>query len=93
MAIMRSGILIEKTPALTGIFQGEKHPYVHCIVADAVDPQRRFECRVLDEEDIPVAVGQLLMLEVIKVVTDRKNSSVRFDCRFVSSDKTRAEPA
>lgn len=86
MAMTRSGILIEKTPALTGIFQGEEHPYVHCIVSDAADPERRFECRVLDKEDIPVAVGQPLTLEVIKVVTDRKNSSVRFDCRFVGAD-------
>lgn len=86
MAMTRSGILIEKTPALTGIFQGEEHSYVRCIVADVSDPERRFECRVLDREDIPVEVGQSLALEVIKVVTDRKNSSVRFDCRFVGAD-------
>lgn len=86
MAMMRSGILVEKTLALTGIFQGEEHVYVRCIVADAADPDRRFECRVLDRADIPVEIGQPLTLEVIKVVTDRKNSSVRFDCRFVEAD-------
>lgn len=86
MAMMRSGILVEKTPALMGIFQGEEHAYVRCIVADAADPDRRFECRVLDRADIPVEIGQPLTLEVIKVVTDRKNSSVRFDCRFVGAD-------
>ncbi len=89
MALTRSGILVEKTPALKGIFQGEEHSYVHCIVADVADPERRLDCRVLDEEDIPVAIGQPLTLEVIKVVTDRRNSVVRFDCRFVKSNEIR----
>ncbi len=79
----REGTLLEKEPRLKTIFQGEEHSYVRCVVADAVDPTRRFECRVLDEEDIPVAVGESIKLDVIRVVTERRNGVVRFDCRLV----------
>jgi hypothetical protein len=79
----RSGILLEKEPGLKTIFQGSEHSYVRCVVADTVDPNRHFECRVLDEEDIPIAVGEPITLEVIKVVTDRRSGVVRFDCRLI----------
>ena len=78
----RAGTLLEKEPGLTTIFQGEEHPYVRCVIADIADPERHYECRVLDEEDIPVAVGESITLEVIKVVTDRRSGVVRFDCRL-----------
>ena len=74
---------MRKEPGLKTIFQGEEHPYVRCILADIHDPTRQFECRVLDEEDIPVEPGELIALEVIHVVTDRKNGKVRFDCHLV----------
>lgn len=79
----RSGILLEKEPGLKTIFQGSEHSSVRCVVADTVDPNRHFECRVLDEEDIPIAVGEPITLEVIKVVTDRRSGVVRFDCRLI----------
>ena len=78
----RAGTLLEKEPGLTTIFQGEEHSYVRCVIADITDPERHFECRVLDEEDILVAVGESITLEVIKVVTDRRSGIVRFDCRL-----------
>ena len=78
----RAGTLLEKEPGLTTIFQGEEHPYVRCVIADITDRERHFECRVLDEKDIPVAVGERITLEVIKVVTDRRSGVVRFDCRL-----------
>ncbi len=78
----RAGTLLEKEPGLKTIFQGEEHSYVRCVIADITDPERHFECRVLDEEDIPVAVGESITLEVIKVVTDRRSGIVRFDCRL-----------
>ena len=78
----RAGTLLQKEPGLTTIFQGEEHSYVRCVIADITDPERHFECRVLDEEDIPVAVGESITLEVIKVVTDRRSGIVRFDCRL-----------
>ena len=81
----RSGTLLEKEPGLKTIFQGEEHPYVRCLIADAADPQRHFECRVLDEDDIPYAIGDLITLEVIKVVTERRSGIVRFDCRLIKT--------
>jgi hypothetical protein len=79
----RSGILLEKEPGLKTIFQGSEHSYVRCVVADTVDPERHFECRVLGEEDVPIAIGEPITLEVIKVVTDRRSGVVRFDCRLI----------
>ncbi|MHB8600022.1 MAG: hypothetical protein ACYDER_24830 [Ktedonobacteraceae bacterium] len=78
----RTGTLLEKEPGLHTIFQGEEHPYVRCVLADLTDPERHFECRVLDEQDIPFAIGDSLTLEVIKVVTERRSGIVRFDCRL-----------
>lgn len=81
----RSGTLLEKEPGLHTIFEGSEHPYVHCVIADGIDPERHFECRVLDEEDIPIAIGERITLEVVKVITDRRNGVVRFDCRLVKA--------
>lgn len=78
----RAGTLLEKEPGLRTIFQGEEHSYVRCVIADTVDPERHFECRVLDEDDIPFSIGDLITLEVIKVVTERRSGVVRFDCRL-----------
>ena len=81
----RSGTLLEKEAGLHTIFQGSEHPYVRCVIADVNDPERHFECRVLDEDDIPLAIGDPITLEVIKVVTERRNGVVRFDCRLVKT--------
>lgn len=81
----REGILLEKEPGLKTIFQGEQHSYVRCILADAVDPERHFECRVIDEDDLPISIGESIKLEVLKVVTERRNGVVRFDCRLIKT--------
>lgn len=81
--MIRAGTLLEKEPGLKTIFQGSEHSYVRCVIADSADPQRHFECRVLDEDDIPVAIGEPISLEVIKVITDRRSGIVRFDCRLI----------
>lgn len=81
----RAGILLEKTPGLTTIFEGSEHSYVRCVIADTTDPERHFECRVLDEVDIPVPIGEIIELEVVKVITDRRNGIVRFDCHLVKT--------
>ncbi|HLG65724.1 MAG TPA: hypothetical protein VKY19_27635 [Ktedonosporobacter sp.] len=83
--MVRSGTLLEKEPGLKTVFQGEEHPYVCCVIADTADPERHFECRVLDETDIPISVGEPIRLEVIKVVTERHSGVVRFDCRLIKS--------
>lgn len=81
----REGILLEKEPGLKTIFQGEQHSYVRCILADAADPERHFECRVIDEDDLPISIGEPIKLEVLKVVTERRNGVVRFDCRLIKT--------
>jgi hypothetical protein len=81
--MIREGTLLEKEPGLKTIFQGEEHPYVRCVIADTNDPERHFECRVLDEVDIPIAIGDLIRLEVVRVVTERRSGVVRFDCRLL----------
>jgi hypothetical protein len=83
MAQTRSGILEEKEPGLSIIFEGNEHRYVRCVIADAGDPERRFECRVLDVDDVPIAIGDPITLEVVKVITERRSGIVRFYCRLV----------
>jgi hypothetical protein len=83
MAQTRSGILVEKEPGLTTAFQGSEHRYVRCVIADAGDAERHFECRVLDEDDVPVSVGEPITLEIVKVITERRSGIVRFYCRLV----------
>lgn len=83
----RSGTLLEKEPGLKTIFQGSEHSYVRCLIADSNDPERHFECRVLDEEDISVSVGEQITLEVIKVITDRKTGTVYFYSRLVKANE------
>ena len=81
----RSETLLAKEPGLKTIFQGEEHPYVRCIIADTTDPERHFECRVLDETDISISIGEPINLEVIKVVTERRSGIVRFDCHLIKT--------
>jgi hypothetical protein len=69
---------------LTTIFQGSEHRFVRCVITDAGDTQRRFECRVLDEDDVPVSVGEPITLEVVKVITERRSGIVRFYFRLVA---------
>ncbi len=83
--MIRAGTLLEKESGLRTIFQGVEHSYVRCVIADADDPERHFECRVLDEDDIPISVGEPITLEVIKVVTERRSGIVRFDCRLIKT--------
>jgi hypothetical protein len=83
----RAGTLLEKEPGLRTIFQGTEHNYVRCVIADIDDPERHFECRVLDEDDVPISIGEPITLEVIKVVTERRSGIVRFDCRLIKTQK------
>jgi hypothetical protein len=86
LLMIREGMLLEKEPGLKTVFQGEERSYVRCIIADASDPERHFECRVL-ENDIPNSVGEPIKLEVIKVVTERRSGVVRFDCRLLKTSE------
>ena len=84
-SMIRAGTLLEKDPGLKTIFEGSEHNYVRCVIADATDPERHFECRVLDEVDIPVSAGEPIEVEVIKVITERRSGIVRFYCRLVKT--------
>ena len=83
--MIRVGTLLEKEPGLSTIFQGAEHSYVRCVIADVGDPERHFECRVLDETDISISIGEPINLEVIKVVTERRSGIVRFDCHLIKT--------
>ena len=83
--MIREGTLVEKEAGLKTVFQGEEHSYVRCVIADTADPERHFECRILDMDDIPVNPGELIKIEVIRVVTDRRSGTVRFDSRLVTT--------
>ncbi len=85
--MLRIGTLLEKEPGLRTIFEGEEHAYVRCVLADVVDPERHLECRVLDVSDIPISIGEPITLEVIKVVTERRHGTVRFDCRLPATQQ------
>lgn len=82
--MIRSGIVIEKESNLRTVFQGQDHSYVRCVIADVEDPERHFECRVLDQEEIAASIGDPITLEVVKVITDRRSGVVRFDCRLTN---------
>ena len=85
--MIREGTLLVKEPGKKTIFQGEEHAYVRCVIADVTDPDRHFECRVLDEEDVSIAIGERIKLEVIKVVTERQSGIVRFDCHLIKTQE------
>lgn len=65
------------------MFEGSEHRYVRCVIADANDAERRFECRTLDEDDISISPGEPITVEVVKVITERRSGIVRFYCRLV----------
>jgi hypothetical protein len=85
--MMREDILLEKETGLRTNFQGEERSYVRRLLVDVTDPNRHLECRVLDVEDIPNAIGEAVTLEVIRAITDRRSGIVRFDCRLIQTTR------
>lgn len=83
MAQVIEGTVVSKETGLRASFAGVDQPYVRCVVAREDDPERHLEARVVGLEDLPVAVGDHVRLEVMRVVTDRREGVVRFDCRLV----------
>lgn len=77
------GTVISKETGLRASFGGVEQPYVRCVIARLDNPEVRSEARVIGVEDLPVAVGGVIRLEVIRVVTDRRDGVVRFDCRLI----------
>ncbi|HEY7985202.1 MAG TPA: hypothetical protein VID73_13580 [Ktedonobacterales bacterium] len=78
------GTVLSKETGLRASFEGREQPYVRCVIARLDDPERHAEARVVGLEDLPVEVGGVVRLEVTRVVTDRREGVVRFDCRLLS---------
>lgn len=83
MAQIIEGTVVSKETGLRASFEGTEQPYVRCVIARADDPERHAEARVVGLEDLPVPIGGHVRLEVMRVVTDRREGVVRFDCRLV----------
>ncbi|HEV2237871.1 MAG TPA: hypothetical protein VGR57_14525 [Ktedonobacterales bacterium] len=81
---MIEGTVLSKETGLRASFEGREQPYVRCVIARLDDPERHAEARVVGLEDLPVEVGGIVRLEVTRVVTDRREGVVRFDCRLLS---------
>ena len=85
MAQLIEGIIVSKETGLRASFAGTEQPYVRCTVALRADPERHVEARVVGLEDLPAGVGGFVRLEVTRVVTDRREGVVRFDCSLVEA--------
>ena len=83
MAQIIEGTLVSKETGLRASFEGVEQPYVRCTIARLDDPERHAEARVVGVDDIPVEIGGHLRLEVTRVVTDRREGVVRFDCKLI----------
>lgn len=83
MAMMIEGTLVAKETGLRAFFEGTEQPYVRCTIARLDDPDRHAEARVVGLEDVPVEIGGHIRLEVTRVVTDRRQGVVRFDCKLI----------
>lgn len=84
MAQILEGTLVNKETGLSASFGGMEQPYVRCTVARLDDPSRHAEARVVGMSDVPIAVGERIKLEVTRVVTDRREGVVRFDCTLLT---------
>ncbi len=78
------GTVLSKEPDLTAVFGGVEQPYVRCTIARLDAPEVHSEARVVGLRDLPVPVGGRVKLEVTRVVTDRREGVVRFDCTLIS---------
>lgn len=83
MAQIIEGTLVSKQTGLRASFEGMEQPYVRCTIARLDDPERHAEARVVGLDDVPVEIGGHIKLEVTRVVTDRREGVVRFDCKLL----------
>ena len=78
------GTVLSKETGLSASFGGVEQPYERCTIARLDNPDVHAEARVVGLEDLPVPVGGVVKLEVTRVVTDRREGVVRFDCRLLA---------
>jgi len=72
------GTVVHKEPGQRLLFEGRERDAVHCTVARLDDPERHAECYVLDQTDLPLSEGDVLKMQVLKPITDRRQGVVRF---------------
>ncbi len=77
------GTILRKETGLRASFEGLEQPYVRCLIARLDDPERHAEARIIGIEQLPIPVGGHIRLEVVRVVTDRREGVVRFDCKLI----------
>lgn len=77
------GMIVEKEPDLSAMFEGTEQPYTRLVLSRLDDPERHVEARVVGLADVPQDVGGRIKLERLRAVTDRRAGVVRFDCRFI----------
>jgi hypothetical protein len=77
------GTIVSKESGLRASFAGQEQPYVRCVIARLDDPERHAEARIIGIEDLLIPVGGRIRLEVVRVVTDRREGVVRFDCKLI----------
>jgi hypothetical protein len=78
------GTVLSKETGLSASFGGVEQPYVRCTIARLDNPDVHAEARVVGLDDLPVPIGGVVKLEVARVVTDRREGVVRFDCRLLA---------
>jgi hypothetical protein len=76
--------VLSKETGLSASFGGVEQPYVRCTIARLDNPDVHAEARVVGLDDLPVPIGGVVKLEVTRVVTDRREGVVRFDCRLLT---------
>lgn len=78
------GTILTKEEGLSASFGGVEQPYVRCTIARLDNPEVHAEARVVGVSELPIPVGGQVRLEVTRVVTDRREGVVRFDCKLIS---------
>jgi hypothetical protein len=78
------GTIVTKETGLTAVFDGVEQPYVRCTIARLDNPEVHAEARIVGMADLDVPIGEVVRLEVVRTVTDRKAGIVKFDCRLLN---------
>ncbi len=83
MAQIIEGTIISKETGLSASFGGQMQPYVRCVIARLSNPVVQSEVRIIGVADFAQGVGDVVRVEVSRVVTDREAGIVRFDAHLL----------
>jgi hypothetical protein len=79
------GTIVNKLPGQKASFEGNEQEFVACTIARLNSPEVQSEVRIFGNKDIDQNIGEIIRLEVIRTITDRKAGIVRFDCKILPS--------